>query len=152
MEQQNNKRKVQHNYYDKQRAGGTVAPSGTPELLWELPTWQAVLSYRYEDNLLGPIALNIDSLNAWCPTEPYTLAQAGARLSVVPLSALASSRKSARITEYANSDSRMTRTVSVQENRKCWAKFVDQQDSFSIIDAYPKRSWNWKTGVFLPAP
>jgi hypothetical protein len=113
---------------------------------------QAVLSCRYEDNLLGPIALNIDSLDAWCPTEPYTLAQAGARLSVVPLSALASSRKSARITEYANSDSRITRTVSVQENRKCWAKFVDQQDSFSIIDAYPKRSWNWKTGVFLPAP
>lgn len=108
----------------------------------------AVLGCRYEDDLLGPLAL---SLGRRARSGGYPLAETGPKLVVVPLEDVASATyKTVAILEKYDPNSDLERILPIQGNHKCWVKFLGATQGFKINAAYPPRFWNLRTGVFIP--
>jgi hypothetical protein len=112
------------------------------------PRRRGVLGCRYEDDLSGPIGLNLEKMTR---SGEYPLARTGPKLSVVPLVDVASAvYKSVSILERYDPSAAFERAPPIQGNRKCWIKFLGTKSGFDIAKTYPGRFWNVQTGVFIP--
>jgi hypothetical protein len=109
---------------------------------------RGVLGCRYEDDLSGPIGLNLEKMTR---LGGYPLAFTGPKLSVVPLVDVASAAyKPVSIVERYDPRADFERAPPIQGNQKCWIKFLGTNAGFSIAEAHPRRFWNARTGVFIP--
>jgi hypothetical protein len=114
----------------------------------EEPRRRALLGCRYEDNLLGPIGLNLQRMGR---SGAYPLAQSGPKLSVVSLEDVAANPyKAVTVIDRYDPNADFERAVPIRGNRKCWIKFLGSSRNFNIIDAHPKKFWNVQCGTFIP--
>lgn len=108
---------------------------------------RAILNCRYKDDLSGSIGFNIEQMTR---SEGYALLHKGPKLTFISMDEIAAASKKYVSILEENDNTASLKGVPGQRNRTCWLKFLDSNDGFRIIEAYPQRFWNMRTGVFIP--